>query len=104
MTNQPYSEQYRLAGLDWVEKDAAARLLEEGKTAFLSQRKMQTGLSADSAAEREVKASAEWSDYIKKMTAARTAANRAKIKMEFVKMRAWEATNTEANKRAEMKL
>jgi hypothetical protein len=35
----PISEQYRLAALDWVQLDAAARMLEEGKTTYLAQQK-----------------------------------------------------------------
>ena len=36
--NQPPSERFRISAKDWVEKDGAARLLEESKTAVLAQK------------------------------------------------------------------
>jgi hypothetical protein len=38
MTSNSLSEQYRLIGIEWVELDHAARLLEATKSAVLSQR------------------------------------------------------------------
>jgi len=103
-SNAPFSEQFRLKGLEWSDLDAAARMLEEGKTTFLAQRMAALGDIPVSRAEKEVKASPEWADYIKKMVNAKTLANRAKIELEFTRMRYWEHSGTEANKRAEMKL
>ena len=51
----PVSEQYRLAAQEWVEMDAAARMLEEGKTTYLAQQKASHGDIPDSKAERIVK-------------------------------------------------
>ncbi len=98
------SEQYRLAAKDWVEKDAASRLLEESKTAVLAQRMKNLGDMPTSHAERDVKASKEWHEWIASMVNAKTAANLAKVKMEYVKMKFHEWQSKEANKRAEMKL
>jgi hypothetical protein len=100
----PISEQYRLAALDWVQMDAAARMLEEGKTTFLAQRKAALGDMPDSKAEKTVKASPEWSDYIKKMVNAKTAANRQKVELDYLKMRHMETTSAEATQRAERRL
>lgn len=100
----PVSEQYRLAARDWVEVDAAARMLEEGKTTYLAQQKARLGEMPDSKAERIVKSSPEWADYIKKMVNAKTAANRAKVELDFLKMRHMERTSEEANARSERKL
>jgi hypothetical protein len=33
----PVSELYRLAAIEWVAMDAAARLLDEGKSAYIAQ-------------------------------------------------------------------
>jgi hypothetical protein len=101
---QPLSERYRLAALDWVDKDAAARLLEETKTAVLSQRKSALGEMADARAERLVKATPEWDAWIKRMVDARTVANRAKVNMEYLRMKFAEQQSAEATARAEMKL
>lgn len=55
-------------------------------------------------AERDIKASKEWHEWIASMVNAKTAANLAKVKMEYVKMKFHEWQSAEANKRAEMKL
>jgi hypothetical protein len=54
--------------------------------------------------ERMVKASPEWADYIKKMVNAKTAANRQRVELDFLKMRHMERTSEEANARSERKL
>ena len=102
--DEPISEQYRLAARDWVEMDAAARMLEEGKTTYLAQQMARLGDIPVSKAEREVKSSPEWADYIKKMVNAKTAANRQRVELDFLKMRHMERTSEEANARSERKL
>ena len=102
--NQPPSERFRISAKDWVEKDGAARLLEESKTAVLAQRMKALGDKPAAHAERDVKASEEWADYIKKMVDARTAANLAKVRMEWCRMRFSEWISLDATRRAEMKL
>lgn len=102
--NMPLSEQYRLVAKEWVNADSAARLLEETKTAVLSQRMRALGDMPAAHSEREVKASPEWSDFIEKMVKARTAANLKKVQLEYIKMQFSEYQSFEATKRAEMKL
>lgn len=103
-TNRPPSEMYRLAAKDWVEKDSSARLLEETKTAVLAQRMKALGDMPAAHAEREVKASQEWAEYIKGMVAAKTAANLAKVTVEYYRMKFMEWQSANATKRAEMRL
>lgn len=103
-SNLPPSEQYRVAALHWVELDGAARLLEESKTAVLAQRMKALGDKPAAHAERDVKASEEWRDYIGKLVKARTSANAAKVAMEFARMRFSEWISMDATRRAEMKL
>ena len=103
-SNQPLSQQYLEAGHTWARLDAAARMLEEGKTTYLAQQKALLGDKPDSHAEREVKASDKWSDYIKNMVNAKTEANKAKIDLEFVKMKFWEWQSEGANNRAGSKM
>jgi|SRR6202035_5812541 len=102
--NEPHSEHYRVAAKDWVEKESAASMLEEAKSAVLAQRMAMLGDIPVSHAERSVKASDEWGAYIRSMVDARKAANLAKVRMEYVKMRAMEEQSSNANKRAEMRL
>ena len=102
--NLPPSESFRVVAKDWVEKDSAASLLEETKSAVLAQRMKALGDMPVAHAEREVKASDEWSDFVVKMVNARTAANLAKVKMEFYRMKFMEWNSENATRRAEMKL
>ena len=57
-----------------------------------------------SRAEMNVKASAEWSDYIKTMVGAREKAALLKVQLEYIRMKFNEWQSFEATKRAEMKL
>lgn len=98
------SEQWYEAADRHVALDAAATLLEEGKSAFLSQKMAALGDLPVSKAELTVKASPEWSDYIKKMCRAREQANLAKIEAEFLRMRFSEWMAKDANARTEARL
>lgn len=103
-SNMPWSEQFRVVAKAWVELDEAATLLEETKTAVLSQRMIALGDMPVTHAERSVKASVEWADYIEKMVKARTAANLKKVHMDYLRMKFSEQNSSEATRRAEMKL
>ena len=101
---RPQSELYRESAIRWADLDAAARMLEEGKSAVLSQRMAQLGDMPVSKAELTVKASEFWSDYIKKMVRAKTEANKARIEMVYVKMRYWEQSSQAATERQELRM
>lgn len=102
--NQPISEKYRLQALEWVELDSAARMLEEGKSAFIAQQINLLGDISHAKADRIVRSSKAYSDYIKKMVQTKTIANRQKVELEFLKMQHMERTSEEANARSERKL
>ena len=88
-----------------MDLDNAARLLEENKSIVLETNKLKLGGDmADNKAEKLVRASPEWAEYIKAMVQARTDANRAKQKLKWIEMRHREQESFEATKRAEMKL
>lgn len=109
---RPLSELFRLSANAWVEADAKARELEGLKDLLLEQRKNALVLAAqqrgdklaDNAAEREVKASDAWLDYITGMIHARTEANRHKVEMERIRMREREIADHNATIRAEYRL
>lgn len=103
-SNMPVSEQFRVTAKQWVELDRAATMLEETKSAVLSQKMNALGDIPVSHAERTVKASAEWSDFIKTMVDARTQANLKKVQMEYLRMKFQEWSSENANRRAEMRL
>lgn len=102
--NNMWSEQYRLAAKDWVAKDAAADILEQTKSSVLAQQMLACGDLAVNRAEMQVKASQEWRDFIKSMINAREAANLAKVKLEYVRMKFSEWQSAEATARAERRL
>lgn len=104
MTDRPLSEEYRLAAKQWVEKEAAASLLEETKSSVLSERMVALGDLPVSRAEMQVKASDEWRDFVEAMVDARREANLAKVRLEWVRMRHAEQQSADASKRAEMRL
>lgn len=103
-SNLPISEQYRIVAKQWVDADSAARLLEETKTATLSQRMAALGEMPVSKAETAVKASPEWHEFITAMVEARTKANLLRVQLEYIRMQHSEHQSIEASKRAEMKL
>jgi len=101
------TENYRLAAKDWVDKNAAADLLEQTKSTDFAERVqklLRDGPIPMNRAEIQIKADPEWREYITKMVEARREANLAKVKLEFIRMKFQEAMSTEASTRAEMKL
>lgn len=108
VANLPYSEQFRIVSKQWVDADAAATLLEDTKSAVLSER-MQEMIRAEpgiaiNRAEAAVKASDEWKEWIGGMIEARKKANLLKVQMEYLRMKFTEWNSHEATRRQEMKL
>lgn len=99
-----WAERFRMAGEDWAEKEAAAQLLEDTKSAVMAQRQIGLGDMPVNRAEQTVKASKDWQEHIAKIVDARKAANLAKIELEAIRMEFMEYNNKEANARAEMKM
>jgi len=102
--NMPLSEQWYHAARTWAALQAAADMLEDGKSAYLSQKMAALGDMPVSKAELAVKSSAEWSDYIKKSVRAREQSNLAKIEAEFLKIRFSESMSIDANHRQELRM
>lgn len=103
-SNLPWSEQFRIVAKQWVDADSAATLLEDTKSAVLAGRVQAHSDLAINKAEAIVKSSPEWKDHIGKIVAARKAANRLKVQMEYLRMKFSEWQSEEANKRHEMRL
>jgi hypothetical protein len=104
VSNEPISEQFRITAKEWVAANTAADMLEECKSAVLSQQMHALGDMPVSRAEMEIKASADWTEYLRKMVEARGKANLLKVKCEYLRMRFQEQSSAEASKRAEMRL
>ena len=103
-SNAPLSEQYARAGIDHADKNAAADFLEGTKSAVLAEMMGALGEMPVNRAEAMVKASPEWREFIEKMVEARRLANRAKVRMEYLRMKYGEWNNQQANQRMEAKL
>ena len=91
-----WSEKYRLDAKEWVELDAAASLLENLRSANLSQLMLGNHSESVSRAEMMARASPQWTEYNEKMVEARRKANLAKVKMEWDKMKFSERQSVEA--------
>jgi hypothetical protein len=102
--NLPWSEQYRIVSKQWVDADAAASILEDTKSAVMSERMLALGEMSINKAEALVKASPEWRRHIEAIVNARRAANRLRVQLEYLKMKFQEWSSENANKRAEMRL
>lgn len=100
----PLSEVWKEAADDWVDKDGAARMLEETKTLRFAQKTAALGDIPVNRAEQTVKASKDWWDEVVNIVNSRTEANKAKVYAESVKMRHSEHMNEDANHRAESRL
>ena len=107
-SERPISEEFRIVAKAWVDADAGARLLEELKTTHLEQQKQnlvrETPALADSHAERIVKASPQWETSVREMVDARTAANRFKVQLEYIRMKSIERQSINATAREEMRM
>jgi|SRR5215467_5813142 len=108
MDDWPISEQYRVLAEQWSDLDAAATIMEELKSTTLEQRKTELLKSnpglAENKAERHVKSSPEWEQYIRSMCVKRAAANKVKQKLEYLRMRHREWIGKNADARQEMRL
>lgn len=102
--NLPWSEQFRITAKKWVDAEAAASLLEDTKSAYLSERTQAHADLAHNKAEALVKASPEWRDFISKMIAARKQANLLKVQLEYLRMKFSEWQSENATRRAEMRI
>lgn len=100
---EEWSEVYRLAGEEWSDLEAAASLLEDTKSAFLAEKISVLGDMPVNRAEQTVKSTREWKERIEQTIEARRLANRAKVKLESIRIQIMQWNNDEANKRAEMK-
>mgnify|MGYP003387243462 CR=1 FL=1 len=105
---RPLSEQFRIVAKQYVDAESAARMLSEMKTTTLEQKKQALIADApampDSHAERMVKASPEWAEYIQEMVIAETKANRLKFQLEYIRMRSIERSSANKLTAAEMRM
>lgn len=100
----PLSELWHRASEDWTLLESAASILEECKSAFLSQLMTSQGDMPVSKSELKAKSDPKWTEYLKAMVDARTKANFAKIKVEYLRMRFFEENSRAATERVAARL
>lgn len=103
-SNESWADRYREAGEEWADKEAAAQLLEDSKSAVMAQWQTELGEMPVNRAEQTVKASPKWMGYIVDTVNARKAANLAKVRLEAIRMKAMEYQAKEANQRTELRI
>ena len=106
--NEPISEQFRVVAKEWVAADEAASLMEETKSAVVSEMITKIigyniGMPFNKA-ELAAKSSAEYKEFITTMVSLRSKANLLKVKLEYLRMRFSEQQSHEATARAERRL
>jgi len=99
-----WSEKYRLAAKKWTELDSAASLLENLRSANLSQLMLSNHTESVSKAEMLARASPKWTEYNEAMVEARRKANLAKAEEQWVRMKHAEQQSEEATARAERRM
>jgi hypothetical protein len=104
----PISEQFRIIAKRWVEADRAASLLEETRTAALSEmigKVLGSDISMPyNKAELAAKSSPDYKKFITKMVELRSQANLLKVQMKYLEMRHSEQQSEEATARSERRL
>ena len=106
--NYPISEKFRIVAREWVEADEAASLMEETKSAILSDMigkviSYNIGMPFNKA-ELAAKSSPEYKEFITEMVKLRSKANLLKVKLEYIRMQFSENQSHEATARAERRL
>ncbi len=88
------------AGEDWVDKNAAAEILEENKKSVLAEI-MSDKQGSNPERERQALADAAYRLHLKNMVTARKEANRARVKYDSMKALAEMRRTQESTRRAE---
>ena len=106
--NEPISEQFRITAKSWCEADEAASLMEETKSAVLSEMineviSYNIGMAYNKA-ELAAKSSAQYKEFIETMVKLRSKANLLKVKMRYIEMKFSEEQSHQATARAERRL
>lgn len=102
--NLSIADMYLEASNTWCDLENAASLLEDTKSIIFSQFVLKQQASSVAKAELLARTLPEWKEHVEKIVEARTAANKAKVKVEYLKMRGWEETSKAADNRIQSKL
>lgn len=102
----PIAEQYRIAAEEWADADAAHYALDNLRTALIAElvlKEIAEG-SPVNRAEHKARASKEHRDHVAQAADLKRRANRARGRMESLKMQFSVWNNADANQRAERKM
>lgn len=106
--DEPISERFRIVAKKWVEADEAASLMEETRSAVLSEM-INNVVSYNinmpfNKAELAAKSSPEYREFVTTMVKLRSGANLLKMKLEYLRMQHSERSSHEATARAERRM
>jgi hypothetical protein len=106
--DKPISERYRLAAKEWVKAEKIASFMEQNKDGALSKMKnavmREHGEMSEAKAERLVKSSKEWEEYLQAMVNLRAEANEWRQEMKTLELEDSERMDKNANARHEARL
>lgn len=102
------SEMIRVAELDWIRAQAEADIMEEKKSIFLAEAKLnmraQGHASSATQAEDLVRASENYKAFIASMIDARRKANELRAEWRALERSYWTINSLEAHERAQMRM
>lgn len=104
--NIPLSQQFYECGLKHADLHAAASLLEETKSTVQAQLALRHTAQGVSVSKSELMAKADplMEQHINNMVEARKAANKAKVEMEFLRIKHWENQSEQATERLQARI
>ena len=104
LSNIPFIEQWYRAYEEWADLENAANILEGMRGVLLERRIKELGDIPYNRAERDVKSSDWYENYLRDMHLARDEAVKAKGRLELIRMRSLEHASEEANERVKARL
>ena len=102
--SEDYTERYRLAQVDWAEKDGEADRLEETKKIIFSELFNQSDEKTAAKAEHWARCHERYRQAMNDAVKAKTAANIARAEVKAMEMKFERWRTMESTKRAEMSL
>ena len=104
MSNLPLTEQHRIVAKKWVDAAYNANKLKELKSNVLAAMMIALGDMPVSRAEMQVKASAEWKEYVEGLCDAERQENLLRVQLKNIEMQHRDRESEAATRRAEMRL
>ena len=99
-----FTEKWRLAAAEYLDLQDAADVLNEAKHITFAEIVSRTHGNSNAEKERHARLTDEWKEFTDKLLSSNQKARRAKLRLTFVKMQRDDQLNSDANRRAEMRI